>query len=155
MQDLGRVLVIYSSSLGGVPPSPLKIIFLRLRKIFFFSSLDYFVNQCPGCWMRSSAACEYYSLYPSCTLKSIVATSGFVTGYLAESRRYIAVTNKHYSCRLKTKFAIFQDMNEVANFVQGSSTGCEQNDLNYPPFTPRKSVSLTVEWKKNNKSKCL
>ncbi|XP_054254507.1 maltase-glucoamylase-like isoform X2 [Indicator indicator] len=28
------------------------------------------------------------------------------------------------------------DMNEVSNFVQGSTKGCEENDFNYPPFIP-------------------
>ncbi|XP_011379112.1 sucrase-isomaltase, intestinal [Pteropus vampyrus] len=28
------------------------------------------------------------------------------------------------------------DMNEVASFIQGSRTGCSDNKLNYPPFTP-------------------
>ncbi|XP_045412485.1 sucrase-isomaltase, intestinal [Lemur catta] len=28
------------------------------------------------------------------------------------------------------------DMNEVSSFVQGSNTGCTDNTLNYPPFTP-------------------
>ncbi|KAF3827276.1 hypothetical protein GH733_002762, partial [Mirounga leonina] len=28
------------------------------------------------------------------------------------------------------------DMNEVSSFIQGSKKGCENNKLNYPPFTP-------------------
>ncbi|KAF7699232.1 hypothetical protein HF521_003974 [Silurus meridionalis] len=32
--------------------------------------------------------------------------------------------------------AIWIDMNEVSSFVQGSSKGCADNTLNYPPFTP-------------------
>lgn len=42
-------------------------------------------------------------------------------------------------------------MNEVASFIPGSARGCEQNDLNYPPFTPRKSLvfSCGVEKHRN------
>ncbi|TSR87326.1 putative maltase-glucoamylase 2 [Bagarius yarrelli] len=33
--------------------------------------------------------------------------------------------------------ALWIDMNEVASFVPGSSKGCADNTLNYPPFTPK------------------
>jgi len=82
-------------------------------------------------------------------LKSVTA-SGFVTTHLTESPGCVAVTNHRYGRHLKSKFAIFQDMNEVANFVPGSSSGCDENDFNYPPFTPRKSTVFSSGGEKKN-----
>uniref|UniRef100_A0A8C8VP34 Maltase n=1 Tax=Pelusios castaneus TaxID=367368 RepID=A0A8C8VP34_9SAUR len=31
---------------------------------------------------------------------------------------------------------IWIDMNEISSFIKGSQNGCQQNNINYPPFTP-------------------
>ncbi|XP_058510597.1 lysosomal alpha-glucosidase-like isoform X6 [Solea solea] len=111
---------------GQILIGKVRLLFYMLFRLSDMHSMCFTVDRCPVGWQAHS--CMVFQVWPGPT-----AFPDFTN---PETRQWWEDCIRDFHSKVPVD-GLWIDMNEPANFVQGSMEGCPHTDLEDPPYTPR------------------